>query len=819
MRFFKYLAVLTGLSALGAPPLAADEPDTEAVEIGSHNVAKLPGGKEADGIKGDFVLSNPFLQAVIAGNLPRRKANMSTHWDAITPGTLYDLCLRGSENDQLTLFAPGNQQGVVSSVEVKKSGEDGQALVLVHRTSARGDGKEASHLYWLSHDWRHLLVISRYEQHADAEWKLEPVPALKGLSGVSSFRGLHYGDAMNPADRQGYAWAAIQHQDATAEDLEEVSLKKGDKRTYAVVVAPGYSPAEAYGVVASQRGAVGALEARVHEGDRGVPAATLEIRLDKDKTIPAYPRPNGAIALSLPPGSYSFKALDIGRPTVSGTFEITAGEVTSLDVPMEAASRLEIDISEHGAPAGSVCPCKVQFIGIAGTPNPRFGVDIQAHGCRNQYHSESGRFSVQISPGNYLVVTTRGIEYSHLSSLAVVAPGQTARVSGQLKRLVDTTGWVSTDFHNHSTPSGDNYCGTDDRVINLAAEHIEFAPTTEHNRLYDWAPHIKKLGLEKVLKTVVGIELTGDGAHFNSFPMKVVPWVQDNGAPPWKLDPRINAIVLRDFQAGDADRYVQINHPAVGKFFRDRNGDGIPDGGYRGLEQLIDAAEVWSTEILNPSPWLTETRENRTFAWLQLLNQGRNMFCVSVSDAHSVFGNGVGGWRTYVPSSTDIPGDIDYREIIRNAKAGRMYVTNGPILEVSLGDRTLPGGRTIAAGKVDVSVRVQCTDWIDVDRVQILVNGRMVPSLNFTRAKNAKMFASGVTKFEHEISVPLAIDAHIIVATVGEKSDLKTGYGESWQSAMHPVAFTNPIWVDVDGDGFDPNGDTLGHPLAVGKKL
>jgi hypothetical protein len=35
---------------------------------------------------------------------------------------------------------------------------------------------------------------------------------------------------------------------------------------------------------------------------------------------------------------------------------------------------------------------------------------------------------------------------------------------------------------------------------------------------------------------------------------------------------------------------------------------------------------------------------------------------------------------------------------------------------------------------------------------------------------------------------------------------------------MRPVAFTNPIYVDVDGKGFQPNGDTLGRPLLVARR-
>ena len=125
---------------------------------------------------------------------------------------------------------------------------------------------------------------------------------------------------------------------------------------------------------------------------------------------------------------------------------------------------------------------------LDGTPQPNLGPQNRAHGCVDQYHSEKGQFRVPLPPGKYRVIVTRGIEYSHLQQTIDLRPEQSVAVKGVLKRIVDTTGWVSADYHNHSTPSGDNTTGTDDRIINLAAEHIEFAPTTEHNRLYDWRP-------------------------------------------------------------------------------------------------------------------------------------------------------------------------------------------------------------------------------------------------------------------------------------------------------------------------------------------
>lgn len=818
------VAAVLLVAARGFP--AGDEPPAlEVFEAGEEDTSRLLAGKEADGIIGDFVLRNAHVEALISGPLPGRKANMTTHYDADAPGSIYDLCVTGSRNDQLTLFAPGDLRGPVSSVVASHSDDGKEAEVIVERTAARGGGKAVRHRYVLRDGWKHVLVVSEYSNASAKDWKVEPAPFVKGLLDPAEALGIHWADSMNPEDRQGYAWAPVEHPGAEP-GWDPAVLARGGRRTGAIAVAPGRSPAEAFGVIAALREPAGTLEATIHEGKRGIPTATLRIWLGVRTSIPAYADRSGRIAISLPPGSYSYAATDDGRPPLQGTFAVKAGEKTVLDLPMSAASGLSFEVTD-AAVDGKKSPCKVQITGVPPTRDPELGVMIQAHGCANQYHAENGWFDLPLDPGTYRVIITRGIEYAHFEKELSVAPGKWTTVAAQLRRVVDTAGHVSTDFHNHSTPSGDNYCGTDDRLINLAAEHVEFAPTTEHNRFYDWKPHLERLGLADEVITVPGIELTGRGAHLNAFPFQPTPWTQDNGAPTWRKDPRINAIALRDFQGGSPDRWVQVNHPQVGEFFRDRDADGVPDGGYPGLEALIDAAEVWSTEILNHQPWLTHVDRktektsryaNRTFAWLQLLNQDRLMSCVAVSDAHSVFGNGTGSWRTYVPSSADDPAAIDPREIIRNAKAGRMVVTNGPYLEVRMDDGTIPGGHTRRSGTVEVQVEVQCTSWIDIDRVQVLVNGRMPESLDFTRKKHPKMFGDRVVKFDHKIAVPLAEDSHVIVAVMGEGFDLRKGYGASWQSTMKPCAFSNPIFVDTDGGGFEANGDTLGHPLPTGRE-
>lgn len=319
------------------------------------------------------------------------------------------------------------------------------------------------------------------------------------------------------------------------------------------------------------------------------------------------------------------------------------------------------------------------------------------------------------------------------------------------------------------------------------------------------------------------MELTGRSQHFNAFPLPRLPLVQDGGAPQWNPDPRITAITLRDFGGSDHSRWVQANHPLVSQVFNDRDADGVEDGGFTAFERMIDAAEVWSTEILNNRPSFVTRRqdgkeftvENRTFGWLQLLNQGRHVWCIAVSDAHRIFGNGVGSWRTYVPSSTDDPAALRHEELIRNSKAGRMMVTNGPFLEVATADGQSIGSSVISAGGLSLRVKVQTANWMDIDRVQILVNGRQPAEYNFTRQSHPAMFAKGRVQFDQTISVKLQRDAHLIVVATGEKSTLEKGWGRSWESAMHPIAYTNPIYVDVDGKGFQASGDTLGHPILT----
>jgi hypothetical protein len=149
-------------------------------------------------------------------------------------------------------------------------------------------------------------------------------------------------------------------------------------------------------------------------------------------------------------------------------------------------------------------------------------------------------------------------------------------------------------------------------------------------------------------------------------------------------------------------------------------------------------------------------------------------------------------------------------------------MSNGPFLEVTAreaGTDNWAGiGQDLAApsGKVQLRVRVQCANWLDVDQVFVLVNGRRHAMHDYTRSKNADLFADGVVKFDRTLDLDLPADAHVVVVTGHSARTLQPVF-EGYDGEHQPAAVSNPIFVDVDGGSFEANKDTLGHPLPVSR--
>jgi hypothetical protein len=423
------------------------------------------------------------------------------------------------------------------------------------------------------------------------------------------------------------------------------------------------------------------------------------------------------------------------------------------------------------------------------------------------------------------VVVSLGPEYDAVTLPLAVARGGETPLVATLRRVVDTSGWVSGDFHSHATPSGDNTTSQLGRVQNLLCEHIEFAPCTEHARIDSYSPLLERLGATARMATCSGMELTGSLLpvnHQNAFPLVERRHTQDGGGPVVDNDDPVAQVARLALWDDAAEKLVQMNHPDLVQVLGDRDVDGTPDAGFEAMLGYVDVIEVHPPHEIFQFPTRRDDprkQVSRIFVWLQMLNLGYRVPGVVNTDAHYAF-HGSGWLRNYIRSPTDDPARIATADVVRACEAGHVMMTNGPFLEAALRAEDDdaeqvggPGDQVVDDdGRVTLAVRVQCANWLDVDRVQVFVNGRPDPALVATRRDQPAAFSRDVVRFLHEFTFTLDRDAHVVVAAIGEAATLGVVMGPE-HGADRPVAVTNPIFVDVGGDGFTPNEDLLGLPI------
>jgi hypothetical protein len=818
---------------------AAAGPGVELVTLGPENWDPCaPDGKEADAIYGDLVLRNDRLICVVANPIAGRNANMVIR---NVGGRIIDLTTRDAPADQLGLFDPGAKlypyrfAGVdAQDASVRQTDDPAKILVraraITLRVKAEGTpAVETRYTLGAGESWVSVETIFTNTGAAPIDVSLSDL-----LRAERTFQKEAARDTFTAYDKwfgQAYGVRPVDDSLEAVSDDKQSTIKysRPGSRRVTETIQPGQSATLRRRIYAGRNLADLAQISRAIAGETptqaeltvadaaGAPVPGAEVSWDVAGKKIVVGRTDDRGRFMVPTGTIKELALTVsalGHGSKDATLDPTQPKKFEVQLPL--AGRVVAHVTDAD---GRPIPCKVQFRGRDGASDPFFGPDTAEHGVHNVFYSHDGRFEQKLEPGAYEAIVSYGPEYDAAFTTIEISRGRLTPLRVSLRRSVQTPGWISTDFHSHSSPSGDNVSSQLGRVLNLLAEHVEFAPCTEHNRLSTYAPHLEKLGALERMGTCVGIELTGgpgDINHQNAFPLVRKPRVQDDGAPQTDADPvvQIERLALWDDKS---KKLVQSNHPDIVKMFFDRNANGVYDGGWRKMGGFMDVIEVHPPEFLLRPPQDAKVR-NAIVPWMQLLNQGFRIPGVVNTDAHYTF-HGSGWLRNYVRSPTDDPSKIQTLDIVRETERGHLIMTTGPFLEVALSTaatpRAIPGDDATAPdGKGELRVRVQTPNWFDVDRVQVFVNGRPDPALNFTRAANADAFGAGPVKFDRAMPIKLAADAHLIVAAAGERSRLGPVAGPPHENKM-PIAVSNPIFVDVDGGGFKACGDTLDLPLPL----
>jgi len=143
--------------------------------------------------------------------------------------------------------------------------------------------------------------------------------------------------------------------------------------------------------------------------------------------------------------------------------------------------------------------------------------------------------------------------------------------------------------------------------------------------------------------------------------------------------------------------------------------------------------------------------------------------------------------RNMVAVADDTIVGFEEAEIVNAVREGRLYGTTGPLIDFSLGvlESVAGMGETITGKQVTLRLRATSAPWVDVSSVTVIVNGKDVMTVPIMRGE---LFETDLV-FEK--------DGFVVVEVRGEPG---AEYAAVYPK-LRPYAFSNPIYVDADGDG------------------
>lgn len=442
-----------------------------------------------------------------------------------------------------------------------------------------------------------------------------------------------------------------------------------------------------------------------------------------------------------------------------------------------------------------------------GTAIPAKALLFQEGSLRERLYPTGEPLVQEVPPGEYDISVTRGYEYTTHQGEVTIEAGLTTDLAVTLDHVVDTSGYLSYDGHAHAGPSSDSTVSVPDRIRTAAAEGLDVIVSTDHEIIADWSPGVEATGLGDWIATVVGQEVTATlPEHTNMYPVEPWPDVDArNGIPRWY---GLSLAEIFDLEAERGAGLRQLNHP----------GEWLEMIGYdlmTGEATLEDptllsfAADdpMWTFdfelfELRNGAKrFMAGPDESHAWklfdVWMSFFNLGHRISAVGVSDVHGY--DTPGKARTYYLSPSDDVSGFDENDLVDAMIAGRALVSNGAFARVLVNQDAGVGDTiTDTDGVIDLAVRVEAIPEVDVTHAKVFVNCDQAAVLVATDPM-------GVVKIDESIELTLAADAHLVVLGFGEGS-MPRGLSD-YNPTGSPRVVTNPIFVDVDGNGvFDSPG-------------
>jgi len=434
-------------------------------------------------------------------------------------------------------------------------------------------------------------------------------------------------------------------------------------------------------------------------------------------------------------------------------------------------------------------------------------------------YTPDGNASFGILPGIYTIYASRGFEYSVSSQRVIIEGRRPQLISLEIERSVSTEGWVAADCHIHTlTYSGHGDATIDEGMVTIAGEGIEFAVATDHNHHTDYMAPARRMGVNPHFTSVVGNEVTSKVGHFNAFPVRSASALPDHKLTAWPE-------LIQSIRTHTGAKVIVLNHPRnfhggfspmIPEYFRQVTGENLRGDGF-GFEAMeIVTSAALQSDLMDP------IRD-----WFGLLNHGYRVTGVGSSDTHYVSRMILGQGRSYVRSDDSDPENLDTNEIVRGYREGRISVSMGLLVDISVNGQFGIGDLATDPGdEMTIAIDTVGPDWVGNSRespfeTQLFFNGYQVGQATRPGIEPLAFRFNG-TQVDYSLNQGRgALEAKNMRNTEGYPQHdfwivaVATGPGvrtpfwaiprpyqptsKVWTPQV--IGVTNPVWVDADGDG------------------
>ncbi len=442
---------------------------------------------------------------------------------------------------------------------------------------------------------------------------------------------------------------------------------------------------------------------------------------------------------------------------------LTAGAVPFASAQIEPAPPARIFVrvrDDRGRPTAARVYVRASD-GRFYAPTRTLAREIARH--KETFFHSADRFQIEVPAGDCTIEAVKGFEYRPATQTLRLTPGQVVHLDLVLRRWIDmpSMGWQSADVHMHPNHIHyGTYMTMADCLLYAQAEDIRVAnlliSSAQSSHVFD--TEYFNGGVPEAISTdetmlVVQEEFRNTSAMYGHMPLlgisKLVEpfFTGEPNSDHWEDYPP-NYTIAR--AAKDQGGAVCYTHPAnapentVGPHLARDNPIDLALGAVDALDVLGNGDEAGAC-------WM----------YYRVLNCGLKCAASSGSDSRmDVMRHAVsGGGKVYVKSD----GPLTYPKWVAAYKAGRTFVTNGPMLFLEV-DGKEPGAELRLGGPSHLRVTARAESPIPMSTIEVIVNGEVAASSKPSRdGKQAEIVEKIYVPQSSWIAARVSGDGHRLI--------------------------------------------------------